>query len=293
MRNRYNAMKHPFLFPRSKALNGTKKETLSLDKLEDNEVSEVVAQTTTRLPFLDDQVPALYLSDGRPYIPVFAVCRALGIRPDTHIQRWRRLVLWVSARKLPFQTEKRGKRLVWCLLISQVPFLYSLFDWKLVAPERRLQLQRATEAQNALADQAYQQMQHEYKAMRQALFTFMSTFADIDILLMRYAEVFGLRLDSESASLLAQLCEQGRSLFEQTTTHARKMLQEQGELPVVDLFKIGADDQVIDTFSLPLLPIVPQEDRERFFTFMGLLTAWRQEFTAFWNERGLWPDNGK
>lgn len=175
---------------------------------------------------------------------------------------------------------------MWCLLISQVPFLYSLFDWKLVAPERRLQLHRATEAQIELADQAYQQMQHEYKAMRQALFTFMSTFADIDTLLMRYAEVFESRLDSGSADLLTELCERGRSLFEQATTHARKMLQEQGELPVVDLFKIGADNQVIDTFSMPLLPIVPQEDRKRFFAFIGLLTGWRQEFTAFWNERG-------
>src|SRR6266567_6997311 len=156
---------------------------LRLDELEDNEVLEVVVQTTTRLPFLDDEVPVLYLSDGRPYIPVFTVCHALGIGPDIHIRRWRRLVLWVSARKLPFQTEKRGKRQVWCLLISQVPFLYSLFDWKLVTPERRLQLRRATEAQIRLADQAYQQMQREYKAMRQMLFNFMITFEDIDTLL--------------------------------------------------------------------------------------------------------------
>src|SRR5258708_36170717 len=269
------------------------KETLRLDELEDNEALEVVAQTTTRLPFLDDQVPVLTLSDGRLYIPVFAVCHALGIRPDIHIRRWRRLVLWISARKLPFQTEKRGKRQVWCLLISQVPFLYSLFDWKLVAPERRVQLHHATEAQIRLADQAYQQMQREYKAMRQVLFNFMTTFEDIDTLLMRYAQVFGSRLDSGSAAVLTELCERGRSLFVQATIHVRKMLQEQGELPVVDLFKIDADNQVFDTFSMPLLPIVPQEDRERFFAFMGLLTAWQQEITAFWNERGRWPDIGE
>lgn len=262
------------------------KEALRLDKPKETEVLEVVLQTTTRLPFLDDQVPALYLSDGRPYIPVFAVCHALGIRADTHIQRWRRLVLWIGACKLPFQTEKRGKRWVWCLLISEVPFLYSLFDWKLVAPERWLQLDRATEAQITLADQAYQQMQHEYKTMRQVLFTFMGTFADIDTLLMRYAEALGPRLDSETAILLTDLCEHGRSLFEQAFKHARKMLQEQGELPVVDLFKIGTDNQVIDTFSMPLFPLVPREDRESFFAFMRLLAAWQQEIATFWDERG-------
>jgi hypothetical protein len=258
-----------------------------VDRCEDSDVAEVVLQTTTQLPFLDDQVPALYLADGRPYIPVFAVCRALGIRPDTHIQRWRRLVLWISARKLPFQTEKRGKRSVWCLLISEVPYLYSLFDWKLVAAERRLQLQRASEAQVKLADQAYQQMQLEYKAMRRALFTFMSTFADIDALLDRYTEVFGPLLDSASATTLTDLCERGRSLFEQAASHARKMLQEQGELPVVDVFKIGADDQVVDTFPMPLLPIVPREDSQRFFELMRLLTTWQQQITTFWNEREL------
>jgi hypothetical protein len=108
---------------------------------------EVIEQTRVTLPFLNDEVPALSLTDGRLYIPVYAVCHALGIRADTHIRRWQRLALWITARKLPLQTEKRGKRLVWCLLISEVPFLYSLFDWKLVSPQRRLQLYRATEEQ--------------------------------------------------------------------------------------------------------------------------------------------------
>jgi hypothetical protein len=256
----------------------------------DGHEPEVVAQTTITLPFLDEEVPALYLADGRPYIPVFAVCHALGIRADIHIRRWRRLLLWVTARKLPFKTEKRGTRLVWCLLISEVPFLYGLFNWKLVSPERRLQLRRATEKQVQLANLAYQEMQREYKAMRQALFGFLTNFADIDTLLERYAEVLCPRLDSESAEALAELCKDGRALFQQATDHARKMLYEQGELPVIDAVKIDANNQVIDTFSMPLPPIVRREDRERFFEFMNLLTAWRQEITAFEKERGWWPD---
>src|SRR5215470_15708291 len=158
----------------------------------------VIEQRTVTLPFLDDEVPALYLADGRPYIPVFAVCHALGIRADMHIRRWRHLALWVTARKLPFQTEKRGKRLVWCLLISEVPFLYSLFDWKLVSPERRLQLHQATEEQTKLADLAYQTMQQRYRAMRQALFTFLTTCADMDALLGRYIAALLPTLDDAS-----------------------------------------------------------------------------------------------
>src|SRR6266446_10100402 len=149
---------------------------------------EVIEQTTVILPFLDDEVPALSLADGRLYIPVYAVCHALGIRADMHIRRWRKLVLWITARKLPFQTEKRGKRLVWCLLISQVPFLYGLFDWKLVSPERQSRLRQATEAQIQLANRAYQAMQQRYKATRQLLFHFMTESADIERFFQRSME---------------------------------------------------------------------------------------------------------
>ncbi len=247
---------------------------------------EVIAQTTVTLPFLDDQVPALSLADGKLYIPVRAVCHALGIRADTHIRRWQRLVLWITARKLPLQTEKRGKRLVWCLLISEVPFLYSLFDWKLVSPERRHQLLRATEEQVKLADLAYQQMQQQYKVTRQALFRFLTTFADIDVLLQQYAQVYSPTLDNESSLRLIALIERGRSLFQDAAAHARKILHDQGELPIIDVFKIGADNKVIDTFSMPLLPIMPQEESEQFFALMRQLTVWRQELQTFWRERG-------
>ena len=246
----------------------------------------VIEQRTVTLPFLDDEVPALYLADGRPYIPVCAVCRVLGIRADIHIQRWRKLVLWITARKLPFQTEKRGKRLVWCLLISEVPFLYGLFDWKLVSPKRRLQLRRATEEQVKLSALAYQEMQQQYKAMRKALFRFLTTYADIDTLLQHYADVLSPTLDDESSLALSALINRGRSLFQQATVHARKMLHDQGMLPIIDAFKIDADNNVIDTFSMPLLPIVPDEDSEHFFALMGQLTTWRQELQAFWRERG-------
>ncbi len=252
----------------------------------DKSQQEVIEQLTVTLPFLDDEVPALYLADGRLYIPVYAVCHALGIRAHMHIRRWRRLLLWITARKLPLQTEKRGKRLVWCLLISQVPFLYSLFDWELVSSERRFQLECATEEQVKLSALAYQEMQQQYKAMRRALFTFLTTFADIDALLQHYTDVLSSTLDDESFLALCSLIDSGRSLFQKATAHARKMVQDQGEIPIIDAFKIDANNTVIDTFSMPLLPIVPYEESELFFVLMSQIATWRQELQAFWSERG-------
>jgi hypothetical protein len=253
----------------------------------DESRQEVIEQTTVTLPFLDDKVPALYLTDSRLYIPVYAVCHALGIRADTHIRRWQRLVLWITARKLPLQTEKRGKRLVWCLLTSQVPFLYSLFNWGLVSPERRLQLRRATEEQVKLSNLAYQEMQQRYKAMRQALFWFLTTFANIDKLLQRYMDVLSPMLDDESFLALAAMVDHGRSLFQKTSALARKMLRDQGELPIVDAFKIDTDGGIFEMFSFPLFPIVSDQDTQQFFIYISMLSQWYRDLDEFLGKESL------
>jgi hypothetical protein len=246
----------------------------------------VIKQTTMTLPFLNDEVPVLCLADGRLYIPVYVVCHTLGIRAEVYIQRWRRLVLWINARKLPLQTKKHGKRLVWCLPILEVPYLYGLFNWQRVSPERRLQLCQATEEQAKRSNMVYEQMQQEYKAMRQALFTFLINFADIDTLLKQYVEILSPSLDNASALLLSNFIENGRSLFQKATVHARKMLHDQETLPIIDTFTIEADRIVIDAFSMPLLPIVPPEDKDLFILHIRQLVDWRRELQVFLSKRG-------
>jgi hypothetical protein len=162
---------------------------------------------------------------------------------------------------------------VWCLQVSQVPFLYSLFDWRLVSPERCLQLRLATEELVKLSDLAYQEMQQRYKVIRRALFTFLTTFADIDELLLQYADEQAPALDDESSLALTSLVDRGRSLFQTATAHAQKMLQDQGELPIIDTFKIDANNNVIDSFSMTLLPVMQNEDSEHFFALVWQLTA--------------------
>src|SRR5258708_7500174 len=241
-RNRYNGMKRLFLLQAEPGESYLRGRFHIMDK----HAPVVMRQTTVTLPFLDDEVPALYLEDGRPYIPVFAVCHALGISPASSIRRWRNLALWVTARKLPFQTRKQGKRLVWCLLISQVPFLYSLFDWKLVAPERQAQLRQATEAQIQLAHRAYQDMQQRYKATRQLLFQFMTECADIERFFQRSVQVASMQLDRPSSLAVQSLIERGWGLYLDAEAHARKMLQDQGELPIIDAVSVDANHTVVD-----------------------------------------------
>lgn len=147
-------------------------------------------------------------------------------------------------------------------------------------------LLRATEKQVKLSYLAYQEMQQHYQVMRRALFTFLTTYTDIDELLRQYVDILSPKLVDEFSLEFATLVDCGRSLFQKASAQARKMLHDQAELPIIAAFKIDADKKVIDTFSMPLLPIVPHEDSEYFFALMGQLTAWRQELETFWSEQG-------
>ncbi len=246
----------------------------------------VVQQTTIALPYLEEEVPALYLADGRPYIPVFAICRVLGIRADTHIQRWRHLVFWATAQKLPFQTEKRGRRLVWCLLISEVPYLYSLFDWKCLQPERRRQLYEAASAHTKLLGQVYQEMQERYAATRQMLFSILTKTADLDTTFWPELEAKIGSLPSESQIQAAQLLDRGRVAYAELVTHTRRMLQIQQETLIVDGVKLDPDNTVVDTFSMPLLPSVSHEDSLRLTELLRQVATWHRSLSTLWNENG-------
>jgi hypothetical protein len=122
--------------------------------------------------------------------------------------------------------------------------------------------------------------------MRKALFAFLINAADFDALLQRYVDVLTATFDNDSTLQLVVLIERGRSFIHEATNHARKMVHDQEGLPIIDTFTIDVDNNVIDTVSIPLLPIVPQEESEHFFALMGELSAWRQELQAFCDERG-------
>jgi hypothetical protein len=54
---------------------------------------QTVRQATIMLPYFDEEVPVLYLEDGKAYLPVRSLCCMLGLRAETHIPWWRKLVL--------------------------------------------------------------------------------------------------------------------------------------------------------------------------------------------------------
>jgi hypothetical protein len=244
---------------------------------------QAIQQTTMMLPYFDEEVPVLYLADGTAYLPVRALCRTLGLRAEAHIPRWRKLVLWASARKLPLQTA-RGQRIVWCLQRGALPFWCICFNWSVVAPLRREQLRQATEAWQEHVAQAHQLLLERYRSLRRCLFVFLNAYSDAETWLDRWALHLCCSLDVASSLQLEQLLSQGKTLISQATAQARKMVQEQAMAPVVDMITLDADGAGTEIGTLPLFPVVPREDCEQFFASMRKLAQWYQDMAAFIEE---------
>ena len=162
--------------------------------------------------------------------------------------------------------------------------------WSLVSPAGLAQLCQATDEWIELSAQAYQEMQRRYREMRRLIFTFLTTYAEADPSLRHYAQRLHALLDDDSSLRLDQLIAHGLSIIHQATTHARTMLQDHARTPIVNAFKVDPDGNVIENFSLPLLPAVPREDKEQFFEYLRKLAQWHRDFTAFLKEQGI-PGN--
>ena len=247
---------------------------------------QAVRQTTITLPYFEQELPVLYLADGTPYIPVIALCRMLGLRAETQIPRWRRLVVWSNARKLPLRTA-RGTRIVWCLHLGAVPFLFGCFNWSLVSPRRRAQLRQATDASLKLMEQAQQEMLRRYRVIRRHLFTFLTAYARADAELDQVARRMHARLDRDSRLQFEVLLSQGRMLIQEATALARKLVHEQATDLIADMVTVDADGQMTQIGSFPLFSVVSRQDEERFSAYLSRLTHWYRQVFAFLDEKGL------
>lgn len=239
-----------------------------------------IQQATIVLPYFDEEVPVLYLGDGTAYLPVRSLCRMLGLRAETHIPRWRKLVLWANVRKLPLHTTG-GRRMMWCLHMGALPFLCACFNWSLVPSERREQLRRATDAWQEDIAQAQRLLLERYRSLRRDLFAFLEVYSNAQTWLDHWALHLSATLDAASFRQFETLLSQGKTLIGQATALAREMIQEQAMAPIMDIVTLDENGKVTETETQPLFPVVPREDRQQFFASVRELAQWHREVAAF------------
>jgi hypothetical protein len=249
---------------------------------------QVTHQSTLHLPYFNEEVPVLHVTDGTSYVPVIKLCNMLGLPGKKHIPKWRKLFLWIHARKLLFQTATGRKQRVWCLHTGAIPLWCACFDWSLVSPERQEQLHQIIEASSETLGQAYQAMLSRYKQMRSFLFEFLTAYKDMETKLSRLAARLHLMLDYFDACIqLEELIAQGKAIIQQAVNHARQMIKDQTTNPVIDAVKITHDGQIIEELTLPLFPVFLEEDFTQFFDYLRQLVQWHQQFMAFLDAQGI------
>lgn len=258
------------------------------------EVTSILRQTTITLPHYDYEVRALYIADCEaPYLPVQDLCNMLGLRASTHIPRWRKLVLWGNARKLPVATQK-GKRLMWCLHMGALLSWYCTFSWDNVLPERRAQLRESADAWLDASKQAHQEMLARYRTTRRLLFEILTAYAESDTTFSRFTSLLHKQLnDVKIEAQWVALIARGKDLINRVATHARQMLHEQSRIPLMDVLTLNTVGEIIDEFPLPLFPIVQEKELGRLFTYLGELIEWHQQLKQFLADHGIWWDDDR
>jgi hypothetical protein len=250
-----------------------------------------IRQTTMILPYFNYEIPVLLLRDEHPYIPVVELCKMLGLRADAHLPRWRTLLFWQDARKLPYNTPQRGRRVVWCLPGGALLFWYSCFDWSLVSPERQAQLRQATDEGMEVLARAHQEMLNQYQRVRHDLFEFVTAYAETETTFPRFAAAMHLYLnDFEACIAWEDLISQVQACIGEALAHARKMLQEQAEIPVVDAVKVNPAGEAIEEMALPLFPIVSKKDVACFYEHLRQLAQWSRQLMDFLEAYGVMWD---
>jgi hypothetical protein len=255
-----------------------------------DEWEQCVRQVTITLSYFHYEVPVLYVGEGTRYIPMIALCEMLGLRADTHIPRWRKLLLWANARKLPLQTAS-GKRIVWCLQLGALPFWCACFTWSLVLPVRLEQLRQATDAWLEEVEQANQLMLDGYRSLRQYLYTFLAEYSDTKTWLDQLALCLPPSLDVASSLQLEELLSERHTLIDQATAHAGKMVQEMVVSSIVDIVTIEVNGAMTGIGTFPIFPVVPGVDCQQFFEYASNLSQWNQDMAAFTGKLVLAQDS--
>lgn len=249
------------------------------------ELPPEIRQVMVPLPYFQDRVPMLYVRDGTPYVPVVVLCRLLGLSMKTYLPRWRKMLFWTCARKLPLQTGTRGKRHAWCLHIGALPFWYSTLNSECVFPERREQLRQATNELASFPEIVYREKLHQYQNLRRFLFHFLTTYTDVtpffDQLVLQVAPF----LDEENQTWLKELLAQGQEMITEALIIARKILHEQETLPIIETYQVDHYGTIIETCPLPLLPIILPENQIHLFECLALLREWHQDLHTFLREQ--------
>ncbi len=126
-----------------------------------------------------------------------------------------------------------------------------------------------------------------YRQLRHLLFRFLTMSADAQARFQQLAARMHGHLDAAASTALDALLTEGCALINETTIHARAILQDQASMPIMDIVTLDAEGNATEVGTLPLFPVISAQEEELFFAQIDKLTHWYRDFVFFVVEHGL------
>lgn len=147
--------------------------------------------------------------------------------------------------------------------------------------ERSKQLLNSIDELVELPNRIHLEMLTHYRQVRRFLFWFLVTYEDADIALSKWVQLLYPTIDSDGITWLEELVAEGRSIINEALDIAQKMIREQENIPIIEACNVDHYGNSIETFSLPLLPMVSQVDEEQFIECIEMLKEWYKDIAEF------------
>lgn len=244
------------------------------------------AQQTMYLKPFECEVPLLHTPDGA-FVPVVALCDVLGLPTSPYIAlACNRFRPEGAMQRLPFQKSTDAPPgQVWCILEEMVAAWVLSVPTEQVSTDRREQLQAFKRQAMEATSHLYTTLQHQYRVTRGEIFEWLRMCEDLPTRLRRIAERAAPHLHPNCRAELDTLMGRGFALFEESAERARTVVQEITQQPVMDTVVLNAEGEVVDTGSIPLLPILPSQPLLQ--QSQAPVMTWLHEFNAFLTAHGL------
>lgn len=250
-----------------------------------------MAQEIFTLSSLTDNLPIVKTPDGGEFVPLRALCEMVGLRPSAYVGVFCQYFEVGVVRRLLSWDSPTGHRKDWCLNRKHLPHWLVNVPASRVPPERREKVLTLQNYCTVLLGRTYEMMIERHREARRTVFELLNACAREEEKLQRYEQDGASLFNQAQQQALAKKAAEGHQLLERVANLARRMLSTLMAGPVVDGVVLNKNNEVTDTTSFPLFPIVGDTDQMA-LEMAELVKEWAAHFKQWWDKQlELWADS--
>lgn len=250
-----------------------------------------MAQEIFTLSSLTDNLPIIKTPDGGEFVPLRALCEIVGLRPSAYVGVFCQYFEVGQVRRLLPWDSPTGNRKDWCLDRKHLPHWLVNVPASRVPPDRREAVRTLQSYCATLLGRTYEMMIERHREARRLVFELLNACAYQEDKLQRLEQVGAQLFNQTQQQALAKKAAEGHQLLEKVANLARRMLSTLMAGPVVDGVVLNKDNEVTDTTTFPLLPIVGDSDQMA-MEMTEVVKEWAAHFKVWWDEQiEIWADS--